>query len=136
MAASIMVRGCQVWHRWTPLKLQTGYLREVYNVQIGSAATYPFKKTEAKLLKRQFPCGISHMTKRALHATPLCFQEVMLTSERYEVQRLPFAHVSDQDLSYFECLMSGRVITDADELKPFNVDWLNTVRGRLFCSLN
>ncbi|XP_015271552.1 PREDICTED: D-2-hydroxyglutarate dehydrogenase, mitochondrial [Gekko japonicus] len=129
MAASIVVRRYQGWHHWTPLKLQTGYLREAFNIQMGSAAMYPLKKKETKLLRRQLPCGNSHVTKRTLHATPLCFQEVMLTSERYEVQRLPFAHVSDRDLSFFECLMPGGVITDEDELKPFNVDWLKTVRG-------
>ncbi|XP_054839162.1 D-2-hydroxyglutarate dehydrogenase, mitochondrial [Eublepharis macularius] len=129
MAASILVRRCQVWLCWTPSRLQTGYLREALNMQMSFAAVHQVKKKEAKLLKKQVPHDISRITKRALHATLLCFQEVMLTSERYEVQRLPFAHVSDRDLSFFEHLMPGRVITDVDELKPFNVDWLKTVRG-------
>ncbi|EMP28643.1 D-2-hydroxyglutarate dehydrogenase, partial [Chelonia mydas] len=55
--------------------------------------------------------------------------EVMLTSERYGVQRLPFSHVSDSDLAFFEHLIPGRVITDPDELRLFNVDWLQSVRG-------
>ncbi|XP_070609303.1 D-2-hydroxyglutarate dehydrogenase, mitochondrial isoform X3 [Erythrolamprus reginae] len=53
----------------------------------------------------------------------------MLTCERYGVERLPFAHISDSDLTFFEHLLPGRVITDAEELKPFNVDWLKSVRG-------
>nr|XP_033787742.1 D-2-hydroxyglutarate dehydrogenase, mitochondrial isoform X2 [Geotrypetes seraphini] len=56
-------------------------------------------------------------------------QEVPLTSERYGVQRLPFSHVSDEDLAFFENIIPGRVITDPDVLKPFNVDWLKMVRG-------
>uniref|UniRef100_A0A8D0GBJ6 D-2-hydroxyglutarate dehydrogenase, mitochondrial n=1 Tax=Sphenodon punctatus TaxID=8508 RepID=A0A8D0GBJ6_SPHPU len=65
---------------------------------------------------------------QTLNTTP-SLQEVMLTSERYGVQRLPFSHVSNRDLAFFECLMPGRVITDPDELKLFNVDWLQSVRG-------
>ncbi|NWS40088.1 D2HDH protein, partial [Probosciger aterrimus] len=55
--------------------------------------------------------------------------EVMLTSERYGVRRLPFSRVSDGDVAFFEQIMPGRVVTNAEELKPFNVDWLKSVRG-------
>ncbi|NXV22829.1 D2HDH protein, partial [Cepphus grylle] len=55
--------------------------------------------------------------------------EVMLTSERYRVQRLPFSRLSDRDVAFFEGIMPGRVITNPEELKPFNVDWLKSVRG-------
>ncbi|XP_010086273.1 PREDICTED: D-2-hydroxyglutarate dehydrogenase, mitochondrial-like, partial [Pterocles gutturalis] len=55
--------------------------------------------------------------------------EVMLTSERYSVRRLPFSPVSDSDVAFFEHIMPGRVITNPEELKPFNVDWLKSVRG-------
>lgn len=54
----------------------------------------------------------------------------MLTSERYGVRRLPFSRVSDGDVAFFEQIMPGRVITNAEELKPFNVDWLKSVRGK------
>lgn len=67
--------------------------------------------------------------RRALHAASASFQEVMLTSERYRVQRLPFALVSDSDVAFFERVMPGRVITNPEELKSFNVDWLKSVRG-------
>ncbi|PKU29876.1 d-2-hydroxyglutarate mitochondrial [Limosa lapponica baueri] len=53
----------------------------------------------------------------------------MLTSERYGVRRLPFSSLSDSDLAFFEGVMPGRVITNPEELKPFNVDWLKSVRG-------
>ncbi|KFO87986.1 hypothetical protein N320_00166, partial [Buceros rhinoceros silvestris] len=42
---------------------------------------------------------------------------------------LPFARVSDSDVAFFEQVMPGRVITNPEELKPFNVDWLKSVRG-------
>ncbi|NXI47839.1 D2HDH protein, partial [Galbula dea] len=57
------------------------------------------------------------------------FKEVVLTSERYRVQRLPFSHVSDSDVAFFERIMPGRVITSPEDLKPYNVDWLKSVRG-------
>ncbi|NWH20982.1 D2HDH protein, partial [Grus americana] len=55
--------------------------------------------------------------------------EVTLTSERYRVQRLPFSRLSDSDVACFERIMPGRVVTDPEELKQFNVDWLKSVRG-------
>ncbi|NWI34335.1 D2HDH protein, partial [Sula dactylatra] len=49
--------------------------------------------------------------------------------ERYSVRRLPFSRLSDGDVAFFERLMPGRVVTDPEELEPFNVDWLKSVRG-------
>lgn len=74
--------------------------------------------------------GVRPRGRRALHTASSSFQEVMLTSERYKVQRLPFSHVSDSDVAFFERIMPGRVITNPEELKPFNVDWLKSVRGK------
>ncbi|KYO24805.1 inhibitor of growth protein 5 [Alligator mississippiensis] len=36
---------------------------------------------------------------------------------------------ADHDLAFFERIIPGGVITDPEELKPFNVDWLQSVRG-------
>ncbi|XP_048664915.1 D-2-hydroxyglutarate dehydrogenase, mitochondrial isoform X4 [Marmota marmota marmota] len=58
-----------------------------------------------------------------------CTPEVMLTQERYPVQRLPFSVVSEEDLAAFERLVPGRVVTDPEELEVSNVDWLRTARG-------
>lgn len=55
--------------------------------------------------------------------------DVMLTPERYPVQRLPFSTVSEEDLAAFEYIIPGRVITDPEQLHACNVDWLRTVRG-------
>ncbi|KAG3275736.1 D-2-hydroxyglutarate dehydrogenase, mitochondrial isoform X2 [Ictidomys tridecemlineatus] len=58
-----------------------------------------------------------------------CPPEVMLTQERYPVQRLPFSVVSEEDLAAFEHMVPGRVVTDPEELEVSNVDWLRTARG-------
>ncbi|XP_052606270.1 D-2-hydroxyglutarate dehydrogenase, mitochondrial isoform X2 [Peromyscus californicus insignis] len=55
--------------------------------------------------------------------------EVMLTPERYPVQRLPFSTVSEEDLAAFERITPGRVITDPEQLEACNVDWLRALRG-------
>ncbi|OBS81195.1 hypothetical protein A6R68_20596, partial [Neotoma lepida] len=55
--------------------------------------------------------------------------EVMLTPERYPVQRLPFSTVSEEDLAAFERIIPGRVITDPEQLEACNVDWLRALRG-------
>ncbi|KAG8437061.1 hypothetical protein GDO86_007946 [Hymenochirus boettgeri] len=43
--------------------------------------------------------------------------------------RLPFSEVTDKDLTFFKDLIPGRVVTDEDDLKSHNIDWLRTVRG-------
>ncbi|NXA27997.1 D2HDH protein, partial [Ibidorhyncha struthersii] len=73
--------------------------------------------------------GLRPRAGRGFHTASSSFQEVMLTSERYRVQRLPFSRVSDSDVAFLERMMPGRVITNPEELKPFNVDWLKSVRG-------
>lgn len=75
------------------------------------------------------PRGVySRLACRAYSAAPGS-PEVMLTPERYPVQRLPFSTVSEEDLAAFECIIPGRVITDPEQLQACNVDWLKTVRG-------
>ncbi|NXQ33696.1 D2HDH protein, partial [Alaudala cheleensis] len=65
--------------------------------------------------------------------------EVVPTCERYAVRRLPFARLAEGDVAFFERLMPGRVLTGQEEVKPFNVDWLKSVRGKselcLVCSV-
>uniref|UniRef100_A0A8C4UCL9 D-2-hydroxyglutarate dehydrogenase, mitochondrial n=1 Tax=Falco tinnunculus TaxID=100819 RepID=A0A8C4UCL9_FALTI len=56
-------------------------------------------------------------------------REVTLTGPRYGVRRRPFRALSGRDLAAFERLVPGRAVTDAEQLAPFNVDWLRSVRG-------
>nr|XP_028586784.1 D-2-hydroxyglutarate dehydrogenase, mitochondrial isoform X2 [Podarcis muralis] len=130
-----LVRHFPFRHRWSLPRLQIRCQRKALNVWTCGSSRSKLKKEGTGPLKREvlimpsIRWTISHLPKRCLHATQLHLQEVMLTSERYGVQRLPFAHVSSTDVSFFENLMPGRVITDLDELKLFNVDWLKSVRG-------
>ena len=52
------------------------------------------------------------------------------TSVRYNVERGPYANLSDKDVTYFTGLLGqSRVITDPDECYGYNVDWIKTMRG-------
>ncbi|KAF5921543.1 D-2-hydroxyglutarate dehydrogenase, mitochondrial isoform X1 [Diceros bicornis minor] len=73
--------------------------------------------------------GTSPLDCRGSSSTSSRAPEVMLTQERYPVQRLPFSTVAEEDLAAFERIIPGRVITDPEELEASNVDWLRTVRG-------
>ncbi|XP_003218369.1 D-2-hydroxyglutarate dehydrogenase, mitochondrial [Anolis carolinensis] len=131
MAASSLSRCCYFGHHGTFARMQMRCSRKASSLWVnGSSPCKMTTKIIRPLTRTMLKPPTSHsLAKRSLHATQLHLQEVMLTSERYGVQRLPFARVSDADLSFFECLMPGRVVTDVDELKLFNVDWLKSVRG-------
>lgn len=73
--------------------------------------------------------GTSPLVRRGGSSSSSRAPEVMLTRERYPVQRLPFSVVSEEDLAAFERITPGRVVTDPEELEASNVDWLRTVRG-------
>lgn len=45
------------------------------------------------------------------------------------VKRGYFSQVSEEDIKVFERLIPSRVLTDAHEIAPHNVDWLKMVRG-------
>jgi hypothetical protein len=61
-----------------------------------------------------------------------CRSEVELTSVRYPgVRRGSFAQLSDKHVQHFRSILpKERVITDADDVAGYNVDWLGMVRGR------
>ncbi|XP_039176510.1 D-2-hydroxyglutarate dehydrogenase, mitochondrial isoform X1 [Crotalus tigris] len=134
MAFSSLVWHCLFQYIGTVPRLATRCQRKTRSIwtriaalsRIEKKATEPVKTL---LLLPSLQWSIGNIAKRNLHTSQLHLQEVMLTCERYGVERLPFAHISDSDLTFFEHLLPGRVITDAEELKPFNVDWLKSVRG-------
>ncbi|CAA9999414.1 unnamed protein product [Nesidiocoris tenuis] len=55
-----------------------------------------------------------------------------LTSERYpSLKRGPFSRLSDAHVAAFQKILSSdQVLTDPDDLAPYNVDWLKTVCGQ------
>lgn len=69
------------------------------------------------------------LVRRGSSSTSSRAPEVVLTHERYPVQRLPFSVVSEEDRAAFERMVPGRVITDPEELEAANVDWLRSMRG-------
>ncbi|NXU95119.1 D2HDH protein, partial [Xiphorhynchus elegans] len=51
------------------------------------------------------------------------------TCERYRVRRRPFGIPGAEDEAFLQRVMPGRVLSGEEEVKPFNVDWLKSVRG-------
>ncbi|XP_053680663.1 D-2-hydroxyglutarate dehydrogenase, mitochondrial [Anopheles nili] len=55
------------------------------------------------------------------------------TRDRYPVQRGSFAELTDADVAVFRDILGGadssRVLTAADELQDYNIDYLHSVRG-------
>ncbi|XP_058044318.1 D-2-hydroxyglutarate dehydrogenase, mitochondrial [Ahaetulla prasina] len=134
MAISSLVWPCLFQYIGTVPRLVTRCQRKTRSVWNRTAALSRIEKKATEPLKTllllpSLQWSISNIAKRNLHTSQLHLQEVILTCERYGVERLPFAHISDSDLTFFEHFLPGRVITDAEELKPFNVDWLKSVRG-------
>ncbi|XP_062438526.1 D-2-hydroxyglutarate dehydrogenase, mitochondrial isoform X5 [Rhea pennata] len=125
MVISAVVRSHPVWHQWAQPRWLMNFHRRTMVQRWTAPAQWTLKQKKPVFM----PWGVSPQSRRALHPASSSFQEVMLTSERYNVQRLPFSHVSSDDVAFFECLMPGRVITNPEELEFFNVDWLKTVRG-------
>lgn len=57
-------------------------------------------------------------------------REVPLTSEQYpSLKRGKFGSVEADDVSFFESILPGRVVTERDELEGANTDWLRICRG-------
>ncbi|OXB83483.1 UNVERIFIED_CONTAM: hypothetical protein H355_006330 [Colinus virginianus] len=81
------------------------------------------------------PAPAAFRPGRALHTARPRRQEVPLTCERYGLRRLPFSRLSRADVAFFEGLMPGRALTDPEELRAFNVDWLKAARGKRGCRL-
>ncbi|XP_063410334.1 D-2-hydroxyglutarate dehydrogenase, mitochondrial-like [Mytilus trossulus] len=68
-------------------------------------------------------------TKRTFYRSFLR-QTVPLTSVRYpNLKRGGYSALTDKDLSVFEKLIPGRVLTGSSELDGYNTDWLKTCRG-------
>ncbi|KAM6063100.1 D-2-hydroxyglutarate dehydrogenase, mitochondrial isoform 2-T2 [Chlamydotis macqueenii] len=118
--------------RWAPLRWLTGLRGRISAQHGGPSAPGTLQRRKpagAPASAVPGPWGVRAQGRRAFPAAASGSREVMLTSERYGVRRLPFSPVSDSDVAFFESVMPGRVITNPEELKAFNVDWLKSVRG-------
>uniref|UniRef100_A0A0B7BJ06 D-2-hydroxyglutarate dehydrogenase, mitochondrial n=1 Tax=Arion vulgaris TaxID=1028688 RepID=A0A0B7BJ06_9EUPU len=88
----------------------------------------------SKFLIRSFTTQPRYLTDNHTRARKIgvrCASDVALTSSRYKdyVTRGSYAILNDLDISAFEKIVPGRVITNNDELVAYNTDWLKTVRG-------
>ncbi|XP_064929111.1 D-2-hydroxyglutarate dehydrogenase, mitochondrial isoform X2 [Columba livia] len=113
------------WRRWASLSC----LRSSRGRVPPCAPVPPHRGNRVPALGVCSPWAAGFRALRGFHAASRSRREVALTSERFGVRRLPFATVGDRDVAFFERVLPGRVVTDPEELKPFNVDWLRSVRG-------
>lgn len=60
--------------------------------------------------------------------------QIKLTKDVYKVKRGNYAVLNDSHLQQFENILSReRVLTDAQDLESYNVDWVKMVRGTDKC---
>ncbi|XP_075013896.1 inhibitor of growth protein 5 isoform X6 [Calonectris borealis] len=128
MGISSAAPRCAARGGWARLRWLTGFHRRIWATS-APGTLQQRRPPGAATSAVSVPWGVRPRGGRALHAAAASLQEVVLTSERYGVRRLPFSRVSGCDVAFFERVMPGRVITNPEELKPFNVDWLKSVRG-------
>ena len=88
-------------------------------------------------MRRLWPSLITPSYRFTLHPQPqhsrLASNAPMLTTEKYpSVKRGDYAQLIDSDLAYFErhLLDPGQVLTDETDTAAYNVDWMNSYRGK------
>ncbi|KPJ20658.1 Putative D-lactate dehydrogenase C713.03, mitochondrial [Papilio xuthus] len=62
-----------------------------------------------------------------------CASQVLpqLSSEKYKVIRKQFGNIQPSDVDYFKTILSeDRVLTDENDVLPFNIDWIKNCRGQ------
>lgn len=68
---------------------------------------------------------VSDQVRYASQALP------QLSSEKYNVKRKQFGTVQESDINYFKSILSEeRVLTDENDVLPFNIDWIKNCRGQ------
>ncbi|XP_034235373.1 D-2-hydroxyglutarate dehydrogenase, mitochondrial-like [Thrips palmi] len=59
-----------------------------------------------------------------------------LGKDTYNIKRGNFASLTDKDLNVFEGIVGkSRMLTNVSEVKPYNIDWVHSVRGSSQCVL-
>ncbi|CAH0627234.1 unnamed protein product [Chrysodeixis includens] len=68
---------------------------------------------------------ISEQVRYASQALP------QLSSEKYNIKRKDFGTIKSSDVSYFKSILNeGRVLTDENDVMPYNIDWIKNCRGQ------
>ena len=61
----------------------------------------------------------------------MCIRDRKLTKDVYDVKRGNFGVLKDSHVTSFEKILGNdRVLTDASDVEPYNVDWIKMVRGK------
>lgn len=59
--------------------------------------------------------------------------QITLTKDVYDIKRGDYAIINDADLQHFERILTNdRVLTDANDVASYNVDWIKMVRGKCY----
>ncbi|XP_065903226.1 D-2-hydroxyglutarate dehydrogenase, mitochondrial-like [Dysidea avara] len=56
--------------------------------------------------------------------------EVPLTAEYYNVKRGNYATVTADDVTVFRDIVGSNILTEPDDVEPYNVDWMRNLRGQ------
>eukprot|EP00043_Microstomoeca_roanoka_P006592 m.64117 g.64117 ORF g.64117 m.64117 type:complete len:499 (-) comp13477_c0_seq2:97-1593(-) len=68
---------------------------------------------------------------RSLYTRMRALSSLTSTQGPYRaIKRRPFARVEDADISHFERILSGRVLTDANDVDFYNQDWMRKFKGQ------
>lgn len=70
---------------------------------------------------------------RKFHSKPSLFRNLTpLTKDKYPyLKRGPYGKLETSDIHFFQSILGvNYVITDAEELISYNVDWLKSVSGK------
>ena len=85
---------------------------------------------------------INHVTRcKSPGSLKQCFfrsysQQPPLTRVRHpHLKRGQYATVTEEHISVFNSILSGRVLTGEDDLAGYNRDWLKTVRGEVMVNI-
>lgn len=73
------------------------------------------------------------LTLRKFHSSSRLKKFVELTAKRYpHLKRGNYAILSDKHVGFFQSILSPhQIITDANDLAGYNVDWMHSVRGKV-----
>ena len=81
-----------------------------------------------------FRLSLSYNLVRRFHSNTTLLRYVESTAVRYpNLKRGNYGKLSDKNVKFFQSILEPhQVITDPSDIEGYNVDWLNTVRGKYF----
>lgn len=104
---------------------------------ISNAKKYNFMLQKMGLLSRSgifFNNSWFKECKQCFHVTSsFQQQQIVLTKDRYpHVKRGNYNNLNKQHVKYFQQILgNSRVLTNPEDVQPYNVDWIKMVCGKL-----